>query len=41
MKDKENNKTEQTLTKAGKAISDIDLDLVSGGRVKVGGNINS
>jgi hypothetical protein len=41
MKDKENNKTEQTLTKAGKALSDIDLDLVSGGRVKVGGNINS
>ena len=31
MKDKENNKTEQTLTKAGKALSDIDLDLVSGG----------
>ena len=31
MKDKENNKTEQTLTKAGKALSDIDLDPVSGG----------
>ena len=39
MKDKENNKTQQKLTKAGKALSDRGLDLVSGGHVKVGGDI--
>ena len=41
IKDKENNMTKQTLTKAGKALSDIDLDMVSGGLIKVGGDTNS
>ena len=41
MKDKENNMTKQTLTKTGKALSDRDLDLVSGGRIDPNSNIVS
>ena len=33
MKDKENNKTKQTSNKAIKALSDRDLDSVSGGQM--------
>ena len=39
MKKTEYDKTQQTSAKVSKALSDRDLDLVSGGRIKIGGDI--